>query len=182
MAEPYIGQMIPFAGNFAIRGWAKCDGQLLPISQWSALFSILGTTYGGDGRVTFGLPECRGRAVIHEGNGPGLPDYRLGQKSGNYQHQLTISQMPSHNHVAVSSSKLEVNSAAGSTSDPEGAVPAAASEDIYSDLASTYGLDNGVATSTTIGNTGGGQAYNIMNPYIAVNWLIALQGQYPPRS
>jgi len=96
--DPFIGEIIMFAGNFAPRGWAFCDGQLLPISQNSALFSILGTTYGGDGRTTFALPDLRGRVPIHAGSGPGLSYRNLGAKEGQEEMSLTVSQIPSHTH------------------------------------------------------------------------------------
>ena len=103
MADPFIGEIIMFAGNFAPRGWALCDGQLLSIAQNSALFSILGTTYGGDGRTTFGLPDLRGRVAVHEGTGPGLPNIRLGQKGGAVNHTLTQGQLPPHTHTVACS-------------------------------------------------------------------------------
>ncbi|GAB5552347.1 MAG: hypothetical protein Sapg2KO_19380 [Saprospiraceae bacterium] len=98
-AEPFIGEISMFGGNFAPRGWAFCNGQLLPIAQNTALFSLLGTTYGGDGRTTFGLPDLRGRVPVHFGNGPGLSDYRLGQKGGAERMILNVTQIPSHNHT-----------------------------------------------------------------------------------
>ena len=98
-AEPFIGEISMFAGNFAPRGWAFCEGQLLPIAQNQSLFSILGTTYGGDGRTTFGLPDMRGRVSIHPGTGPGLTNYRLGNKGGSETTTLTTNQLPSHNHT-----------------------------------------------------------------------------------
>ena len=118
MSEPFLGQVTIFAGNFAPRGWAFCDGQLLPISQYSALFSILGTTYGGDGRTTFALPDLRGRTPIGPRNGPGLSDYRLGQQGGSQTNTLTVSEMPSHNHSA----SLQTYGKAGALGDPVGLV------------------------------------------------------------
>lgn len=107
--EPFIGQIIMFGGNFAPRGWALCDGQLLPISQYSALFSILGTFYGGDGRTTFGLPDLRGRVPMHPGNGAGLTQRQLGQKLGAENNVLTTPNLPSHNHGVVLAAKEEAN-------------------------------------------------------------------------
>ena len=101
MSEPFIGQIQPFAFNFAPRNWALCDGQLLPISQNTALFSLIGTTYGGDGRTTFGLPDLRGRVPIHQGHGPGLSSYVIGQTGGSATNTLTQAQMPSHTHTAT---------------------------------------------------------------------------------
>ena len=104
--DPFLGQIVLFGGNFAPRGWALCEGQLLPISQYSALFSILGTIYGGDGRTTFALPDLRGRAAISSGRGPGLSDRRLGSRSGQEVHTLTTLEMPSHNHLTQNSMKV----------------------------------------------------------------------------
>ncbi|MBD3756388.1 MAG: phage tail protein, partial [Gammaproteobacteria bacterium] len=98
MSEPFVGEIRMFAGNFAPRGWAFCDGQLLAVSQNDALFSLLGTIYGGDGRTTFGLPDMRGRIPVHQGSGPGLSPRRLGSKSGAETETLTVNQMPSHTH------------------------------------------------------------------------------------
>ena len=100
MSEPFIGEIRIFGFNFAPRGWALCDGQLLPISQNSALFSLLGTIYGGDGRTTFALPDLRGRAALHEGTGPGLSPRQLGQRSGSETNTLTVNQLPPHTHQA----------------------------------------------------------------------------------
>ena len=99
MSEPYVGEIRMFAGNFAPRGWAFCDGQLLAVSQNDALFSLFGTIYGGDGRTTFGLPDLRGRIPLHQGHGPGLSERRLGSKGGGENETLTINQMPSHTHI-----------------------------------------------------------------------------------
>ena len=101
MAEPFIGQIIMFGGNFAIRGYALCNGQLLSIAQNTALFSLLGTTFGGDGRTTFGLPDLRGRVPVHMGQGPGLTNYSLGQSAGAEQVTLTVNQIPAHTHTAT---------------------------------------------------------------------------------
>ena len=106
---PFIGQIMGFGGNFAIQGWATCEGQLLAISSNSALFSILGTTYGGDGRTTFGLPDLRGRAAIHAGTGPGLPHVSLGQKAGSQTVTLTQTTLPSHTHATTSTPQAAVN-------------------------------------------------------------------------
>ncbi|MEM8909888.1 MAG: tail fiber protein, partial [Bacteroidota bacterium] len=106
--EPFIGQIMMFGGNFAPRGWALCNGQLMPISQNQALFSLLGTTYGGDGRTTFALPDLRGRAAMHAGHGPGLTDRRLGQRSGTETNTMNTLQMPSHSHIAVVGGSVKI--------------------------------------------------------------------------
>ena len=172
--DPFLGQIVMFGGNFAPRGWALCDGQLLPISSYSALFSILGTTYGGDGRTTFALPDLRGRAPLHAGHRPGLSTRTLGQKSGAELNYLNVTQLPAHNHTA--STALPVSSGPGDTTSPVGAAPAETDSD-------NYGVadDNNTAT-VTVGNTGGNQPVNNMQPFLAVNYIIALQGTYPSRS
>lgn len=172
--DPFLGEIIMFAGNFAPRGWAFCDGQLLPISQYSALFSILGTTYGGDGRTTFGLPELRGRAPIHAGNGPGLSDIRLGVKGGAETHTLSILEMPSHNHLGA----MKVSTALVDDDTPGTNVSIGASE-IFVEATANQDLSTG---SVDIGFTGGTRSFNIRNPFLGVNYIIALQGVFPSRS
>lgn len=167
--EPFLGQIQAFGFNFAPRGWAKCDGQLLPIAQNSALFSLLGTIYGGDGRTTFGLPDLRGRVSLHMGQGPGLSSRQIGEKGGSESNTLNVSQMPSHNHSANAVAEAADNSK------PEG--NSLASSPSYKDQA-----PDAVLRSTTVGNTGGGQAVNNMEPFLVINWCIALQGIYPSRS
>lgn len=170
--DPFIGEIIMFGGNFAPRGWALCDGQLLAISSNSALFSILGTTYGGDGRVTFGLPDLRGRVPIHAGHGAGLSDRRLGQKGGNEQVTLTPNQLPSHNH------NIHAANVSGDDTNPTTAKAfAAASGDLYSDSPQTGTMNSAIVT-----NTGGGQSHDNMQPFQCVNYIIALVGVYPSRS
>ena len=175
MSEPFVGEITMFAGNFAPRGWAFCDGQLLAVSQNDALFSILGTTYGGDGRTTFGLPDLRGRAAMHAGSGPGLSTYRLGAKGGVEHVTLTTSQMPSHNHGVES-----VSDTVGNQPSPGSHLPAAeagASADLWSNLAT-----DGDMKSSMIKNTGGSKQHENRQPYEAVNYIIALVGLYPSRS
>jgi len=169
--EPFIGEVQWFAGNFAPRGWALCDGQLLPINQHQALFSILGTTYGGDGRTTFALPDVRGRALVHAGNGPGLTERRLGSKGGEESVTLTTAQIPEHSHA------LKASSASATTSSPEGTVLAKTGRSsIYADTADT------TMSSAAIASSGGGQAHNNMQPYNTLNCIIALQGLFPSRN
>ena len=179
-----MGQIQAFGFNFAPRGWAKCDGQLLSIASYSALFSLLGTTYGGDGRTTFGLPDLRGRVPMSQGNGPGLSDRRMGAKGGSETNTMTINQMPSHNHIATSSAdmKIAVNDTAGEESTPSGQF-IAGGNNIFLDEAGTGHL-GGVSgnVTTTVNNNGGGQSINNLQPYEVVNYCIALQGLFPPRS
>lgn len=172
--EPYLGQIMMFAGNFVIRGWAKCDGQLLPIAQNTALFSILGTMYGGDGRTTFGLPDFRGRVPMNWGQGPGLPNYTIGTKSGAYQHALTIGQLPVHHHAITPG----CNTGVADSDTPQGNYPA-----VDEGATETYHSgSNGTMGSTNSANTGSGQTISLMQPYQVVTFLIALQGIFPSRN
>lgn len=171
--EPLIGEIKFFAGNFAPRGWALCEGQLLAINSNTALFSILGTTYGGDGRTTFGLPDLRGRAPIQQGNGPGLPSVRLGERFGSYETYLTVNNMPSHSH------RLQATTAAGTTADPSNAVLANAGR---SDNEFAITAPNTQMASGAIGNTGGSQPFNNLPPCLGLNAIIAMQGVYPSRN
>ncbi len=171
--EPFIGEIVMFGGNFAPRQWALCDGQLLAISQNTALFSILGTTYGGDGRTTFALPDLRGRVAMHPGNGPGLTPRSLGQKGGTEHNTLTIAQMPSHNHgVAVN-----VSTAAGEEGAPNGQVIASHASAFNEDATAGQTL-GGVSQN----NQGGNQQVNNVQPFTCVNYIIAMQGIYPSRN
>jgi len=174
MSEPFIGQIVMFGGNFAPRGYALCDGQLLSIAQNTALFSILGTTYGGDGRTTFGLPDLRGRVPVHAGQGPGLSRYLLGQKAGTETTTLTVANLPVHTHAANAAGP------AGNSNDAIGNIwadDAGVSSATYSSGAAT-----GTMKSDAIGNTGGNQAFNNVQPYQVVNFIIALQGTFPSRN
>jgi len=166
MATPFIGQITLFAGNFAPRGWAFCEGQLLPIAQNTALFSILGTTYGGNGETTFALPDLRGRAPIHHGQGPGLSDRYLGEQGGEETHELTTAELPLHSHPAGASGGAQT------TNRPAGAVPARGG--VY---AASQDTTMGGATAA-----GGGQPHNTMQPYLALSYIIALEGIFPARN
>ena len=184
-ADPFIGEIIMFGGNFAPRGWALCDGQLLSISSNSALFSILGTTYGGDGRTTFGLPDLRGRVPMHAGNGPGLSSRPLGQRSGVEIVTLTTNQIPAHNHTATTTSTLRATSANGTVNAPAGNILANDGNDrIYNDsVAPDVSLSTAAIESTTsVADTGGNQAHTNVQPYLVVNFIIALQGTFPSRN
>ncbi len=158
-----------FGGNFAPRNWALCDGQLLPISQNQALFSILGTTYGGDGRTTFALPDLRSRVAVHEGQGPGLSNRSLGQKNGTETSTMSVNQMPSHNHNIKAKEE-------GNTDDPNGSFIAGSGQLTFGS-SSDVNLNQG-----TVENKGGNQAQNNMKPYTVVNYIIALVGVFPSRN
>ncbi|WP_347839977.1 tail fiber protein [uncultured Draconibacterium sp.] len=178
--EPFLGQIIMFAGNFAPRGWAMCEGQLLPINSNQALFSILGTTYGGDGRTTFALPDLRGRVAMHPGSGPGLSTYRLGQKGGVEDVTLNINQIPSHTHNGTGT--VQAASGQPDETSPIGTVPAPLTNGTegYAETASGSMKTDGVTLN--IQNTGGNLAHNNIQPFNCVNFIIALQGIFPSRS
>ncbi|WP_051305581.1 phage tail protein [Desulfogranum mediterraneum] len=171
-SEPFIAQIIMFGGNFAPRNWAFCDGQILPISQNTALFSLLGTTYGGDGRTSFGLPDLRGRTAVHPGTGPGLSSRRLGERWGAEQVILSLAQMPSHNH------NLNATSNPGNTTTPAANTVLARDgrDRAYSTEAPNVDMTGGTD------NTGGSQPFNISQPSLGIYHIIALQGVYPSRS
>lgn len=175
-AEPYIGEISLFAGNFAPRGWAFCQGQLLPIAQYTALFSLLGTTFGGNGQTTFALPDLRGRVAVGFGQGPGLPFVNQGEQAGEPTHTLISPEMPAHSHPAQA---VGVN-AAGNSGSPGGNVPAAstARDNIYSNAAPNVPMAPG---SISIGAAGGSQPHNNMQPYLGLSYIIALEGIYPSR-
>lgn len=170
MSEPFVGEIRIFAGNFAPRGWAFCDGQLLAVSQNDALFSLLGTIYGGDGRTTFGLPDLRGRIPIHAGSGPGLSPRRLGAKAGSENVTLTINQLPSHSHQLKASTNIP------SDRDPTGHVTGQT-------VSNTYINDTPVVdmSSQAIENVGGSRSHTNLMPFLCVNFIIALFGIYPSR-
>lgn len=177
MSEPFIAEIKIFAGNFAPRGWAFCDGQLLPIAQNTALFSLVGTFYGGDGRTTFGLPNLQGRIPVHPGTGPGLTNRRLGESGGSEDVTLSTTSLPNHAHTVALD--LKASSGAANTSNPIGNSLAAAA--IYKSGTPSIDMDpRSIADAT--GNSGGGQAHENMPPYLAVNFIIALTGLYPSRS
>ncbi len=169
--EPFLGQIQAMGFTFAPLGWAKCDGQLLQISKNDALFSLLGTAYGGDGRTTFGLPDLRGRVSLHEGQGPGLSNFRIGEKSGVERVYLTTQQIPAHNHSE------HVVAETPNVDKPSNALLATPDPTIYSDHANPDASLNG----GMIGRTGGSQSHNNIQPYLVINWCIALVGKYPSR-
>lgn len=172
MSEPFIAEIKIFAGNFAPRGWAFCSGQLLPIAQNTALFSLIGTTYGGDGRTTMALPNMQGRAPMHPGHGPGLTTRRLGERLGVETVTLTDAQMPNHTHTQQASQVPAMD-------DDPGGKYLARGAGVGSYAASGVGA---LAAAAAVANTGGSQAHKNMQPYLTLNFIIALMGTYPSRT
>ena len=172
MSEPFVGEIRMFAGNFAPRGWAFCDGQLLAVSQNDALFSLLGTTYGGDGRTTFGLPDLRGRIPIHAGHGPGLSERRLGSKGGAENVTLTVNQLPSHSHEPVQGDNEVADDFA-----PADKTLANTTYDLY--IEGTTPNVNMSAEAVT--NVGGSRSHTNLMPFLCIHFIIALVGIYPSR-
>jgi microcystin-dependent protein len=164
MSEPYLGEIRLFGTTFAPKGWAFCEGQILPIAQNQALFAILGTTYGGNGQTTFALPDLRGRVPIHFGG-----TYQLGTAQGEAAHTLTVNEIPAHNHLVQGSTNAASNPAP--------------TNNTWANSANLYGA---AATTTmnpaAIANAGGSQAHSNMQPYLALNFCIALTGIFPTRN
>jgi microcystin-dependent protein len=170
-STPYLGQIMIVPYNFAPIGWETCDGQILSISQNTALFALLGTTYGGDGVTTFALPDLRGRVPIGMGQGPGLSSYVEGETGGEETVTLTLSQIPSHVHVPLGSTTV------ANTGSPAGANWAMPRVLLYSS-----GAPNVAMSSAALGNTGGGQPHDNMKPYLVMTYIIAVVGVFPSRS
>jgi len=182
MSDPFVGEIRAFGFNFAPRGWALCQGQLLSIASNTALFSLLGTTYGGDGRSTFALPDLRGRAAMSLGNGPGLTPRTIGQKSGFETNTLNENQMPAHNHAITAMAKCKggagnANTAVGNVWSNDAGVSSAT----YSNAGADADMAAGAVTAESA-NTGANQAVNNMQPFLVVNYCIALVGTYPSRN
>lgn len=172
MSDAFVGEIRLFAGNYAPTGWAVCNGQLLPISQNTALFSLLGTTYGGDGKSTFALPNLQGQMPLGAGNGPGLTPRSLGETGGESQHTLTLAEMPQHNHA--------VQSAAAPDSKQPGPQALWARS---SDNAALYHAQGNPATmgANVVQANGAGWAHNNQPPGLVLTFIIAMQGIFPPR-
>ncbi len=187
MSDPFIAEIIMFGGNFAPRGWALCDGQLLSISQNTALFSLLGTTYGGDGRTTFGLPDLRGRVAMHPGSGPGLSTRRLGEKSGVETVTLNINQIPSHQHntTVTGTGTAQGTDTQGDNGFTGGNTWAHVGANLYKDATPNVAMKAGnvvLDLTVTNPNAGSGRNHTNLQPYLCVNFIIALQGVFPSRN
>lgn len=172
--DPFIGEIRPFAGDFAPRGWAFCNGQLMSISQNTALFSLLRTVYGGDGRTTFALPDLQGMTPMHQGNGPGLTARSLGETGGSEEITLIDTEIPSHNHLA------QCFNGRSNTDEP--------SQDVWANtgrgVPDAYNNEPNQTfmSSQAIHQVGGDQPHNNRQPYTGLNFIIALEGVFPPRS
>ncbi|MDA8444026.1 phage tail protein [Paracidovorax valerianellae] len=174
-SDPFLGEITLFAGNFAPKNWAFCWGQTLAISQNSALFSLLGTTYGGNGQTTFALPDLRGRVPLGMGQGPGLSNFVQGEMGGRESVTLTSNQLPTHSHSTV----MSVSSSPGNSAAPDGKYLAASNrrDDQFTDQS-----PDGNLAGLTSGPAGGNQPHENMQPYLALNFIIALQGLFPSRN
>jgi microcystin-dependent protein len=175
VASPYVGEIRMFAGNFAPAGWALCQGQLMPISEFDTLFVLIGTTYGGDGQETFALPNLQSRVPVHAGQGQGLTTRVLGEAAGTEVETLTIQQIPSHTHTAVASSNV------ASTTVPSTSVTLASSQ---TSIVTPYGSDEPVTnlSPNTIGPVGGSQPHENTQPFLCVNFIISLYGVFPTQN
>ncbi|MFS3128050.1 phage tail protein [Nocardioides sp. Bht2] len=166
MANPYIGEVRLFAGNFPPAGWKFCNGELLPISEYETLFQLIGTTYGGDGETTFRLPDLQSRVPIHQGNG-----YVIGETGGAEEVTLTTPQLPVHNHTAVASAGV------GTLNSPAGALPASGPQGLYSE-----GAGDAVLAASAVTAVGGSQPHENRQPFVALNYVISLFGIWPSQT
>lgn len=181
--EPFIGEVKLFGFNFAPKGYATCQGQILSIAQNTALFSLLGTTYGGNGQTTFALPDLQGRAPIGQGQGPGLPQYSMGQVGGTTSTTILSSNMPAHVHT-LNSARLQIKASTSNAGEltPDGTFPATTSTNAYADAPTANTFTGGGVITGTTDIAGGSQPISILNPYLAMNYSIALQGIFPSRN
>jgi len=175
--DPFVGEIRAVPFNFAPKGWAFCNGQILPIQQNTALFSLLGTTYGGDGKSTFALPDLQGRVPMHPGQGPGLSLHDLGETGGSDTVTLLATQIPPHTH------SVAINSSNATTATPSASASLAAPVDINGDNANAYSANaNNDVINTLSARANSGNGHNNLSPYLTLNYIIALQGVFPPRS
>lgn len=176
--EGTMATIIMFAGNFAPKNWAYCQGQLLAISSNTALFSLLGTTYGGDGITTFALPDFRGRVPVGTGHGAGLSDISLGERAGSESVTMTVAQMPAHTHQVTP--KVAVSTGNATTDEPDGNVLAGTSANTYAAASAGNGQLGGVSATET--PAGGSQPFSIVQPFLGMNFVICIYGIFPSRS
>jgi microcystin-dependent protein len=178
--EGTLAEIRMFAGNFAPRGWQFCNGQLLPISQWTAVFALVGTTYGGNGQTTFGIPDLRGRVAVGTGNGAGLPSVVLGEMSGTNTTTLLSTNLPPHNHQVVGNITPRANLDLGTLDSTENAFPAGSNSKPYSATADTNMQPIPVSLPTTI--AGNNQPVSVMQPYLGINNIFCVEGIFPSRN
>lgn len=174
MSSPFVGEIKMFGGNFAPRQYALCNGQLIPISQNTALFSLLGTNFGGDGKTTFALPDLRGRVPVQPGSGPGIRSYSIGEQAGEESVTLIQTEMPAHSHAA------QCNSGKGNSSSPVGKVWAKDKSGLSSGYSTAQ--NGSLLSQQALAITGGSQPHNNMQPFVTLNFIIALQGIFPARA
>lgn len=179
--EGTLAEIRMFAGNFAPRGWQFCNGQLLSIAQWTAVFALVGTTYGGNGQTTFGIPDFRGRIALGTGQGPGLPSIDLGEMAGVPTTTLVITNLPFHNHTVTGTVTMQANSGTdGQTDDPTGRRLSGAN--IYTNLATEPAVMAPLTTNLTTGFTGSNQPFNTRPPYLGMNYIFCVEGIFPSRN
>ena len=177
--DPYIGEIRIFGGNYAPQGWAFCAGQIMSIAQNTALFSLLGTTYGGNGQTTFALPDLRGRVAVGMGQGPGLSPYNEGQMGGSENVTLNANNLPAHTHTFA----VQASTASADQSSPARSIPAMSNDGQGNGFNSyTKQSSNATLAPQATSPAGGSQPFNTVQPYLALNYIIALQGIFPPRS
>jgi len=184
MDSPFLGQIQAFGFNFAPRGWATCQGQILPIAQNTAMFSLLGTQFGGNGQTTFGLPDLRGRCLVGMGQGPGLSPVDIGQVGGSESVTLTTAQMPQHTHTATATSTLSAEGVPGDSANPQGRMLCGL-PNLYKVPDPTANLplsSQAVTTAVTNAPAGGSSPVDLRNPYLGINICIALEGIFPSRN
>jgi microcystin-dependent protein len=186
MSEPFVGEIKMVGFNFAPRGYALCNGQILSIAQNTALFSLLGTMYGGNGQTTFALPNLQGRVPVHQGQGAGLSNYTIGQNGGEETHTLITTEMPLHNHTATATTTVSASStAANATSPANNFLANSGRTNIYSNTPPDVNMGSNPATATTsvtVQSSGGSAPHNNLQPYLCVNFVIALEGIFPSRN
>lgn len=181
MSNPYLGEIRLFGGTFAPRGWMLCNGALLAIAQNDALFALIGTTYGGDGQSTFGLPDLRGRVPVHQGQGPGLTNRVLGERSGTETVTLSTTQIPSHQHIPVATTAAGNVTVPGPTVIPAKPVDAISAPSLYV-VPGTSTVTPTPMAATSVGVVGGSQPHSNEMPVLAANFIIAVEGIFPSRN
>jgi microcystin-dependent protein len=181
MSEPFLGQIATFGFNFAPRGWATCDGQILAIATNTALFSLLGTTFGGNGQTTFGLPDLRGRVPVHQGGGPGLSPYVMGEVTGVENVTLITTQIPAHAHAATAAVNASAGSLAPTDAPADAYLTGGGGVNIYNATSDGTKMNAGMVT-VAVQPAGGSQPHDNLQPLLCINFCIALEGIFPSRN